>query len=516
MKRNVLCNDEKTSLTLNRILVVLLIIISFLSISISTLILTEQSAFADSNSKITKKIAKAEKYFKKGKIDKALSLLEELVKKYQDDPRPAITLSKYYLDNKLYNDAIGYAEKAYSIDKNSKEAINILCNCNQGIGQMDIQKKRFDQAKAAYDKMYELCPTEENKKRIIFLYSKKAGSDIDQERFPEAFQDYQKMLQLEPENRLLYFEMFKLAMKNKDEDKAIDILQKGVNRFPDDQKLVKILGGMFFKNKKYDEAKSLFNRILEKEPSNLFIATYLAYSEQSIANTKFKALKDEGKLPEVTKTPGKTKASIKAYKKEVQEKKDELIALKQEIYQPTVDAFNRAIQLDKEYTNPRLMMTLALLYGFINKPDDMSKMYLQAMEVFNQKSQKNPDDVDSLFFGGFCALNAGGHDAEAEKLFREVISKDTDKKHVNVPIYLAEILVDQKKFGEAREMLEQFKKDYPDNPAIKRADQWINYISAGTPEGKKPHKLDISEPVIKVDSNEQKGLTLDDDTSLSE
>ncbi|MFC1849906.1 tetratricopeptide repeat protein [candidate division CSSED10-310 bacterium] len=486
--------------------------VSLLLVCVGFCLLCPGSAIAAENRKVTKKMLKVEKYFSKNETEQALNLLEALIKKYPDDPRPYVKLARYYLKAKLYNDAIRYAEDAYKVDPDSKDVKEVLCDSNQGIGQMNITLRKFNFAMDAYNKMYKLCPTEENKKRMAFLYSKIVQDALQRKDYDVAIQNYEKILELQPENQPLYFELVRLYLKNNQEDKAFSILQRGVAAFPEDIKLLNALGSLYFRKEKYEEAKGLYQRALERDPQNIDIAKFYAYTEQSIAHKKFNTLREEDKLPKTTLTPGKTKSSQKKYKEDVEVKKQEMITLKQDIYQPVIDAFKKAIELDTANKSPKLSMNLAVIYGFIGLDQEMTRCYVQTGEIYKSIADANPEDIDALHYYGFCMHSAGNKIEEAEAAFRKVIESDTENKHPTAANYLGEILVEKKEYEEAKSIFEKFIESYPSHPARKRAAQWLDYIEAilKGDAGKKPMKFDVSEPVIDLGADESEGLTLDE------
>lgn len=465
---------------------------------------------AADNPKVTKKLEKVEKFFSKGDAGKALSLLESLAQDYADDPRPAIRLARYYLESKLYNDAIRYAQQAHSVNADNQEAKDVLCESYQGIGQMKIQMRQLEQAEESYKKMIELCPTKENKDRIVFLFSKKAEMALQQKKYPEAISAYENILTYQPENQQLYLELFRLYYSNGQEEEAVQLLEKGIDQFPEDETLTKALGALYFKDKKYEEAKNLFGKSLERDPNNLFIASYYAYAVQSIAHEKFNALKEEDKLPKVTLKPGKTKASVDAYKKEVEQVKQEMLQIKEEIYRPVLDAFDKAIAIDTEHENPKLILNLAVLHGFIGNQEKMKATYLQAGDVYKKLHEEHPEDIGALQKFGFCLLNAGENLDEAATCLQKVIELDTESQYPTAYLYLGEIFVDQKKYDDAQITFRKFKDVFPTHPGIKNADQWLQYIEdvlSGTDAGNRPMKLEISEPVLDFGSDDSEGLS---------
>lgn len=497
----------------NRFVLSAFFTLTFLLVFCGGLLFTTALSYAEENSKVTKKLEKVEKYFSKGDTDKALSLLEDLAKNFSNDPRPAMRLAKYWLDAKLFHDAIRYAENAYNIDKTNEAAKNVLCESYQGIGQMNIQLRKYEQAKEAYNKMYDLCPTDDNKNRMSFLYSKIANDCLQRKDMTCAIEAYEKILEFEPDNQQLYFELFKLYTNNGQHNEALEILKKGVAAFPNDMKLVVALGAVYFQNQQYDDAISFYEKALDKDPDNFNLAKYYAFAVQALANQKFEQLKRDDKLPRTTKPIGSA-----AYKKEQEKVRSELIALKQEIYQPVVQAFKKAIDLDTNKQDPKMRMNLAILYGFIGQEQDMNKLYLDTASVYKHLFEDNPSDLDALHYCAFCEFNADLLN-EAESHFRQLLEIDTEHKHKTAFVYLAEILIEKKEYTESQELLNRFLRDYPDHPHINRAQQWLDYIEAvlsGTDAGQKPRKLQLTEPILDFGEEDSEGLSLDDSTGLSE
>ncbi|MBN2382928.1 tetratricopeptide repeat protein [bacterium] len=472
------------------------------------------------DAKVTKKMEKAETLFQKGEIDNALSLLEELAQKFPDDVRPTIRLARYYLDSKLYQDAILYAEQAYTKNNADDKAKSVLCEAFQGIGQMNIQLRKFEQAEEAYHKMVELCPTDDNKKRLSFLYAQLARDAVQRKELPAAITAYEKILELEPDNQQLYFELYRIYVRNDQKDKALEILQKGVLAFPEDMKLGLALGSVYFQEQKFDEARDFFGKALENDPDNFHVANFYAQVLWRLADKKFEQLKNDDLLPKVTKKPGSTKASIAEYNKEVEKVQAEMLALKREIYQPVVDAFNRAIALDKDQKDPKLLMNSAIIHNFLGNEQDMKQAYLAAAQIYQQRLEADAGDLDAMHYCAWCQFNANEQLSDAENLFKKLLSLDEQHTHPTALIYLGEILIDQKRYDEAQQHLKTFLADYSDHPSRNRAELLLDYIDAvlkGTDAGKKPTKLLLKEPVLDFGSDDETGLKLDDDSiGLSE
>jgi tetratricopeptide (TPR) repeat protein len=215
--------------------------------------------FIESASKINleNQILKAgliEIYLKKGYIDKATNILENIDKYDKNNAETFLKIGDYYYKNKNYDDAIKYLEQVRALDSLNKPNLNILVNSH-------FMKKDYDKA-------------------TVLL----ASIAADTARFPEARWDLFNMY-IESQKFVQAGEFGKKAFTSED-----DILRA--------LQMVESWSKVFFKENDNVAVVKVMKTGLELDPENVVILDYL-YETYSSIGLKEKAREYDLRLKKI-------------------------------------------------------------------------------------------------------------------------------------------------------------------------------------------------------------------------
>ncbi|RRD40727.1 hypothetical protein EII29_01990 [Leptotrichia sp. OH3620_COT-345] len=182
---------------------------------------------------------KAECFIKQGKYDDALKIYEEILEKFQNN------VEEYYIYTKIAN-----VKNKKGDTEGSEHSYNIAINCENA-------------DEYAYETFYEFLLKEKKYEEIELLFINYANSSVQREkslnlegRYAAYIEDFQrakkiceKLLILNPENPLHYFNSAYISEMLKDFDKALEFIKK-VEKKVDDKELVKSARKRIMKSKR--------------------------------------------------------------------------------------------------------------------------------------------------------------------------------------------------------------------------------------------------------------------------
>jgi tetratricopeptide (TPR) repeat protein len=136
---------------------------------------------------------------------------------------------------------------------------------------------KFPEALTAYRKTLEMDPTRSEAHLGI-------GKCLEnQNKFQEAKQEYEKAIELSPSTAAPFSRLARIHITAGDKQKALNILDNGASKFPDDQDLGLTLANLYFETGDYEKALEHYKRL---DTSNLEIQDIKNYAS---------ILKDESK-----------------------------------------------------------------------------------------------------------------------------------------------------------------------------------------------------------------------------
>ena len=169
-----------------------------------------------------------------------------------------------------------------------------------------------------------------------------------------------------------------IVANNKYFDEGIKIVQKGIAAFPNENSIVISEVNLYLTAGKFDEAKSVLEKLKEKDPSNPSI--YFA-----IGNAYFDQYNNESNKLDVRINA--YQEAIKSLQKTIELKSDHFDA----IYMLGAIYFNEGIRVEKE--SEKLINDLTL---YNKEKEKFDLLYKQATENLEKANQLKPDDYNTL------------------------------------------------------------------------------------------------------------------------
>ena len=191
------------------------------------------------------------------------TLWQDALKKSPRKARVWATLGKAYLDRKDYVRAREMSEKAISLDPNLLGALN-----NLGICHLDYFGNE-EKAKEIFGHILEKqpdCASAMLNLGVIHLRRRELN---------EAVASLEKAQDLDRQNEKIFFNLAGAYFNGSQYAKALDLIQKGLAYWPDDEELNTLLGLTWFHLKEYEKAERQLRKVLKKAPQNRVALTYL-------------------------------------------------------------------------------------------------------------------------------------------------------------------------------------------------------------------------------------------------
>jgi tetratricopeptide (TPR) repeat protein len=263
--------------------------------------------------------SRANVLLRQGKKEKALNLYEETLKVCTDEFNPLIMISQALIDNKDYDEAITYIEKALSLDLSypqriiaykvklrtlekqgkTEEAENIKLEIEKVEECLQFFSKGLEYGKLGH---YEKALQKFN--RVIEIEPKNSGAYYNKgyalelmRKFPDALDCYSKSISLNPEaenaktaySRCAYNVGVQLRSDGESE-KAIEYFDRALEYNPSFYECLVAKGDALQDIKRYDDSISLYDQAIKVQPNR--VEAYIAKGYSLImTNEKSKALK---------------------------------------------------------------------------------------------------------------------------------------------------------------------------------------------------------------------------------
>ena len=314
--------------------------------------------------------------------DKLSENTDLLIEKYKE-------LAEEYNDNEQYELAIKNLKKALALVPNDKDVINNLVNAYynwaNSIKNEDSQtaKKYYAKAVEYYNKVLKLNSEYE------IDYFNLAYAQYETGDKSSALKNYQKDLETHPYDSVTHNNIGVIYKDNGEYDKALQYYQKAHELDPADKLYIKNLAvaynsqaDRFFKNKKYKQAIKYYNEVLKLNPEYEIDYFNLACAQDEVGDTE-SALKNYQKDLETHPYDSKTHNNIGVI---YQNKGD---------CETAVKYYQKAHELNPE--DKYCIDNLANIYynwakSIQNEDSQTAKQYCaKAVEYYNKVLKLNPE-----------------------------------------------------------------------------------------------------------------------------
>lgn len=394
----------------------------------------------------------------------------------------------YLLEN--HQRAINYIEKTLEINPYHTDCLKLLKT-------IYLNDEKYVEAQKAAVKIFDLEPTAENLAEKIRILNK--------------MQDFDSVVNLEHMNfefdAEIYYQFAFAYYQHGDYETAIKYLEKASSLKPNDEKIEIFLAEIYYLNNEFEKSKELFLKYKNRE-DNALIMNYLGLfklEENKIEDAIeyfTKAVKIEPQnskyaynLSNAYFTNGWFEEAVKYI--------NIAICLEPEnceyrytlayyyyvngVYEKALDEIKSILKTDSNYTNAKILKNLVK-----SKTGDPVSARVELDKIVKE----NPENVFALTSLAKVCIELEQFDT-ACNLMKKVV--DIAPTLINKTEY-ASVLIDNKSYGEAQEVIEDILKDNP-NYIDARVLQAKNYIFIKDYE----EAYDAAQKIIELDQNNANG-----------
>jgi tetratricopeptide (TPR) repeat protein len=198
-------------------------------------------------------------------LAKAGEEAESAIRKYPKDRMVRLIRANLLADSGKVDDAA--AEIRALIDGKSDRETYL------SLAQVYEKGKRYDEMATAIAAAEKLSETDEEKEGVLFM----RGASLEkQKRFDLAEAEFRKLLTLNPDNvSALNYLGYMLADRGVKLDEALAMIQKAVDKEPNNGAYLDSLGWVFFRLNRLEEAERYLTRSVEKVPTDPTVRDHL-------------------------------------------------------------------------------------------------------------------------------------------------------------------------------------------------------------------------------------------------
>ncbi|MFX1480472.1 MAG: tetratricopeptide repeat protein [Promethearchaeota archaeon] len=302
-----------------------------------------------------------------------------------------------YINNKEFEKALKYLNKALEIEPNYAEAMSKLGYIHYRLDYKEMSKEEvFDISKKALD----LNP----KSPIVWRCMGTAYSN--KKEYDKAIACYQKAVEIDPNDVSAWNNMGNDYSNKKEYDKAIEYYEKAVGIDPNHVYTWYNMGGVYGYKKEYDKAIKCYEKAVDIDPNN--ISTWYNMGSAYINKKEYdKAIECYEKVIELDPNHvgvWNNMGVVYGYKKE---------------YDKAIVCYERVVEIDPNY--------IIAWYNMGNDYDD-KKEYDKAIECYERVVDIDPNYVNAWNSMGVVYSNKKEYD-KAIVYYQK--AADIDLKYIN-------------------------------------------------------------------------------------
>ncbi len=376
-------------------------------------------------------------YLQKGNTEKALDSAKKLQELEKDNLKTQLFLASFYQSLNDWASAKQCWKKALELDPKNEVATVYLASYyytdNKLKESIDYWTKFLEQRPESSEGFFQLA-----------LAQEKLGL------LDEALKSYKKVSELKPDSRESFLAKARIYENKKEFKLAIKEYEEYAKLFPAKPEILLYLGKCYFEEKKYEKAEETILKAKESSPDNVMINYLLGlvYEKQGKTDEAIDIFEYVVKL----EPTASNYARLGYY-----------YALKQK-YKEAEQLFNKALKL--EPANAEILYLSGLNYVDYKKYD-------KAKKVLEKSLYFKPNFVDAKFYLALCVDKLGSFE-QAEKLLKEILEvAPNDVKTLN---YLAYSYADRNiNLDEAEKMLGKVIELQPRVSAYIDSLGWLYY-----------------------------------------
>jgi tetratricopeptide (TPR) repeat protein len=159
-------------------------------------------------------------------------------------------------------------QKATEVEPGSnfaKKAEEALAQMHLSVGGAKYQAEKFEEALVLFNKAKEANPQD----TVAVLYAGITAQQL--KNYDEAAKNFEQLIQMGTNMPDIYTTVASIYRSKEENDKALDIIQKGLQKFPQDKTMKAEEFNLYVATGKTEEAKANLEEAVKREPDN---ATY--------------------------------------------------------------------------------------------------------------------------------------------------------------------------------------------------------------------------------------------------
>jgi len=228
-------------------------------------------------------VKSAEDLCEEEKYQDAISISEELVKRWPDNMLSNYILGRAKWGISALDEALYYLDKAIKLNPDSSKAWNYK-------GNVLLEMKREEDALVCYDRAIDINP------EYARAYYNKGSALNDLKRYEEAIECFDRAINIDPNNADVFFNKGCTLHEMKRYEEALACFYFALRINPKDADIYNALGTVYSKTKQFKEAETYFSEALDLNPSSVYFANranlYLVQNDYIKAEVDIKKAAD--------------------------------------------------------------------------------------------------------------------------------------------------------------------------------------------------------------------------------
>lgn len=225
--------------------------------------------------KVNELVKKGDEFRTQGKLDKAMKIYEEIIKKDKNESKAWYGKGFVLFKFKRYEDALDAFEKVNEIDP---DWINAWYN--KGVTLLEL--RRYEDALKTYNKIVDM------NKDDSLVWNDKGFALATLGRYTDAEEAFKKAVDMNPNNDLSYANLAELYLIHGDLESASDNVKKALNIKNENVYALMLEGRIHIENRKYDDAIESFQKAARYKLGNPLPLLWIAYARYLRAESCFK------------------------------------------------------------------------------------------------------------------------------------------------------------------------------------------------------------------------------------
>ncbi len=330
-------------------------------------------------------------YYRLQAYDKMEALIKQSIAENEKSHHLHVLLGEFYRDQKNTQAAIEAYRKAVALKPGELSYVSAL-------GELYLQTDQLEEFQTFVQAQEQHF--EKNAKRFDMLI---ASFYNDYGKFSKALPYLQKALAIDPTDLSLYGYLSWTYNRLHQYDQAIEILENAKAELGEKAQSVEydmLLATVYTDQKKYDQAVALYEKVLERSPTNI----------EAYRSIMF-CLNKQGKHKKTLDYVEKAEKAIGKEKPEVVDLRAQAL-VDQEKYEEAAAIYQQLIDQDK--TNDRYYFLLGEVYY-------EGKRFTDAEAAFRKAIELNENNVDAYNNLGYMFAENNMHLDEAQKLIEKAL-----------------------------------------------------------------------------------------------